>query len=148
MVKGINKVILIGYIGANTELKYIPNGNSVINLSVATTTSWKDTVNSSYKEKTEWHRVVLYSKLAETLKTYLHKGVKVYVEGSLRTNKWIDKVGVTRYTTEVIANTLLLLNTKDSFEVLDSLSNENNINKEEDSNTLKTSNSYDDDLPF
>lgn len=147
MVKGINKVILIGNIGVNSELKYMSNGSPVINLSIATTTSWKDSVNSTFKEKAEWHRVIIYNKLAETLKTFLQKGAKVYVEGSLRTNKWIDKTGVTRYTTEVVASTLLLLNTRESL-VLDSSISANITDIEEDSNVNKNQNSCDDDLPF
>lgn len=135
MVKGVNKVILIGNLGINPVLKHTANGNPVINLSVATTTSWKDVATSTFSEKTEWHRVVIYNKLANALEKYLRKGVKVYVEGFLRTNKWTDNTGVVRYSTEIVANTLLLLSSRDDTK--------KELSKEKDSVEF-----FDDDLPF
>jgi len=98
---GINKVILVGNIGRKPELKYASNGNAIANLAVATSESWKDKNTGEKKEKTEWHRVSVFGKLAEIAGQYLDKGSKVYVEGSLKTTKWQDQSGQDRYTTEV-----------------------------------------------
>lgn len=98
---GINKVILVGNLGQDVELKYTSDGKAVTTLSVATSESWNDKSTGEKVEKTEWHRVSLFGKLAEIAGQYLHKGSKVYVEGSLRTRKWQDKTGADRYTTEV-----------------------------------------------
>ncbi|URJ28476.1 single-stranded DNA-binding protein [Candidatus Blochmannia vicinus (nom. nud.)] len=102
--RGINKVILIGYLGQDPETRYMSNGNIVTNISVATTESWKDKQTNEFKEKTEWHRVVLFGKLAEIASEYLHKGSQVYVEGSLKTRKWQNQNGQDRYITEIIVN--------------------------------------------
>ncbi|URJ25122.1 single-stranded DNA-binding protein [Candidatus Blochmannia ocreatus (nom. nud.)] len=102
--RGINKVILIGYLGQEPEVRYMPNGNIVTNISIATTQSWKDKQSDMFKEKTEWHRVVLFGKLAEIASEYLHKGSQVYIEGSLHTRKWQNQNGQDRYITEIIVN--------------------------------------------
>lgn len=102
--RGINKVILIGYLGQEPEIRYMPNGGVVTNISLATSESWKDKKTNEFKEKTEWHRVVLFGKLAEIASEYLHKGSQVYVEGSLKTRKWQNQNGQDRYITEVIVN--------------------------------------------
>lgn len=104
MARGINKVILIGNLGKNPEIRYMSNGNAVTNLTLATSDSWKDKHTNSIKEKTEWHKIVLFGKLAEIANKFLYKGSQIYIEGSLQTRKWIDKSGVDRYTTEIVVN--------------------------------------------
>ncbi len=102
--KGINKVILIGNLGQNPEIRYMSNGNAVTNLTIATSEIWKDKNSGENKEKTEWHRVILFGKLAEIASEYLQKGSQIYIEGSLQTRKWQDKKGNERYITEIIVN--------------------------------------------
>ena len=102
MARGINKVILIGNLGADPEVRYLPSGNAVANLNVATSEAWKDRQSGEQQERTEWHRVVIFGKLAEIAGQYLRKGSKVYLEGKLQTRKWQDQQGVDRYSTEVI----------------------------------------------
>ncbi|WP_343182498.1 single-stranded DNA-binding protein [Buchnera aphidicola] len=102
--RGVNKVILIGHLGKKPEIRYMSNGNAVTNLSLATSDYWKDKQTNEMKEKTEWHRVVLFGKLAEIANEYLNKGSQVYIEGSLQTRKWRDQNGMDRYTTEIIVN--------------------------------------------
>ena len=111
MARGVNKVILVGNLGNAPETKFMPSGGAVTNISVATSRSWKDK-NGIQQEHTEWHRIVFFNRLAEIAGEYLQKGSKVYVEGSLRTNKWQDKQGNDRYTTEIIANELQMLDSK------------------------------------
>ncbi len=114
---GINKVILVGNLGQKPEVKYASNGNAIANLSVATSESWTDKNTGQKQEKTEWHRVSLFGKLAEIAGQYLDKGSKVYVEGKLQTRKWQDKSGADRYTTEVVVSgfngTLQMLDRRD-----------------------------------
>jgi single-strand DNA-binding protein len=107
--RGVNKVILIGNLGVDPEVRYMPNGNAVANLRIATSETWKDQQTGQIQERTEWHTVVLYRRLAEIAGEYLKKGSKVYIEGSLRTRKWQDKNGQDRYTTEIIANDMQML---------------------------------------
>ena len=109
MARGINKVILIGNLGTDPEVRYMPTGGAVANLTIATSESWTDKTTNEKKEQTEWHRVVIYQRLAEIAGEYLRKGSKVYIEGRLRTRKWQDQQGVERYTTEIIANELQML---------------------------------------
>ncbi|HYN76970.1 MAG TPA: single-stranded DNA-binding protein [Lamprocystis sp. (in: g-proteobacteria)] len=104
MSRGVNKVILIGNLGAEPDVCYMQSGDAVANVSLATSESWKDKTTGEAQERTEWHRVVFFGKLAEIVKQYLHKGSKIYVEGQLRTKKWQDKEGQDRYTTEVIVS--------------------------------------------
>lgn len=101
MAGSLNKVELIGNLGADPELRYLQNGGAVANLNIATSESWKDKTTGEKKEKTEWHRVVIFGKLAEVAGEYLRKGSKVFIEGSLQTSKWQDQAGVERYTTEI-----------------------------------------------
>ncbi|MCB1583451.1 MAG: single-stranded DNA-binding protein [Marinicella sp.] len=108
MARGINKVILVGNLGNDPEVRYTPSGAAVTTISVATTESWKDK-DGNKQEKTEWHRVVFFGRLAEIAGEYLRKGSQVYVEGKLRTNKWQDQSGQDRYTTEILANDLQML---------------------------------------
>jgi single-strand DNA-binding protein len=105
----VNKVIVIGNLGKDPEIRYSPNGGAICNVRLATTRNWKDKVSGEKKEETEWHSVVFYDRLAEIAGEYLKKGRPVYVEGRLKTRKWQDKEGVERYTTEIIATEMLLL---------------------------------------
>ncbi|VAW83344.1 Single-stranded DNA-binding protein [hydrothermal vent metagenome] len=109
MARGVNKVILVGNLGADPEVKYMPNGNAVANITLATSESWKDKQSGENKEKTEWHRVVFFRRLAEIAGEYLKKGSQVYIEGKLQTRKWQDKNGNDRYTTEIVANEMQML---------------------------------------
>ena len=109
----VNKVILIGNVGRDAEVRYTPNGNALCNLSVATTRSWKNKDSGDRMEETEWHRVVFYDRLAEIAGEYLKKGRSVYVEGRLKTRKWQDKDGKDQYTTEVIAEQMQMLGARE-----------------------------------
>ncbi|RKO74390.1 single-stranded DNA-binding protein SSB1 [Pectobacterium parmentieri] len=102
--RGVNKVILVGHLGQDPEVRYMPNGGAVANMTLATSETWRDKQSGEQKEKTEWHRVVLFGKLAEVAGEYLRKGSQVYIEGALQTRKWADQSGVERYTTEVVVN--------------------------------------------
>lgn len=102
--RGVNKVILVGNLGQDPEVRYIPNGSAVATLSLATSESWRDKQSGEQKEVTEWHRVVIFGKLAEIAGEYLRKGSQVYIEGQLRTRKWTDQAGQDKYTTEVVVN--------------------------------------------
>lgn len=102
--RGVNKVILIGHLGQDPEIRYMPSGGAVANLTLATSESWRDKQSGEMREKTEWHRVVIFGKLAEVAGEYLKKGSQIYVEGSLQTRKWTDQSGQDRYTTEVVVN--------------------------------------------
>ncbi len=104
MARGVNKVILVGNCGSDPEVRYMPNGNAVANISIATTDSWKDKQTGQMQERTEWHRVVFFGRLAEIAGEYLRKGSQVYVEGALRTRKWQDQTGQDRYTTEIVVD--------------------------------------------
>lgn len=102
--KGVNKVILIGHLGQDPEIRYMPSGGAVANLTLATSESWRDKQTGEMKDRTEWHRVCIFGKLAEIAGEYLRKGSQVYIEGSLQTRKWQDQSGQDRYTTEVVVN--------------------------------------------
>ena len=109
MARGINKVILIGNLGADPETRAMPSGSQVANLRIATSESWRDKTSGEQQERTEWHRVALFGRLAEIAAEYLRKGSQVYIEGSLRTRKWQDKQGNERYSTEIIGNEMQML---------------------------------------
>lgn len=102
--KGVNKVILIGNLGQDPEIRYLPSGGAVANLTLATSESWRDKQTGEMKDRTEWHRVVIFGKLAEIAGEYLRKGNQIYIEGSLQTRKWRDQSGQDRYSTEVVVN--------------------------------------------
>ncbi|MEJ2142769.1 MAG: single-stranded DNA-binding protein [Gammaproteobacteria bacterium] len=112
MARGVNKVILVGNLGQDPEVRYSPNGGAIANISVATSESWKDKNTGEQVEKTEWHRVVFFRRLAEIAGEYLKKGSKVYIEGKLQTRKWQDKNGQDRYTTEIVANEMQMLDSR------------------------------------
>ncbi len=109
MARGINKVILVGNVGGDPETRYMPSGSAVTNITVATNETWKDKQTGEKKERTEWHRVALFNRLAEVAAEYLRKGSQVYIEGKLRTRKWQGKDGQDRYTTEIIASEMQML---------------------------------------
>ena len=109
MARGINKVIIVGNLGQDPEVKYMPSGGAVCNITVATSESWNDKSSGEKQERTEWHRIVFYRKLAEIAGEYLRKGSQVYVEGKLQTRKWQDQGGADRYTTEIVANEMQML---------------------------------------
>jgi single-strand DNA-binding protein len=112
MARGVNKVILIGNLGNDPEVRYTPSGSAVASVSLATSETWKDKQTGELQDRTEWHRVVFFSRLAEIVGEYLRKGSKIYVEGALRTRKWQDKNGQERYTTEIIAGEMHMLDSK------------------------------------
>jgi single-strand DNA-binding protein len=109
----VNKVIIVGNLGRDPEVRYTPDGASITNVTIATTDTWKDKATGEKKEATEWHRVVFFGKLAEIAGQYLKKGRQVYVEGALRTRKWQDKEGQERYTTEIVANEMKMLGSRE-----------------------------------
>ena len=112
MARGVNKVILIGNLGKDPEVRYMPNGDAVANVTIATSESWKDKTTGEQQERTEWHNLVFYKRLAEIVGEYLKKGSQVYVEGSIRTRKWQDKEGHDRYTTEIVADRMQMLGSR------------------------------------
>lgn len=112
MAKGINKVILVGNLGNDPETRYMPSGGAVTNIAVATSETWKDKQTGQPQERTEWHRVVFFNRLAEIAAEYLKKGAKIYIEGSLRTRKWQDQSGQDKYTTEIVAKEMQMLDSR------------------------------------
>jgi single-strand DNA-binding protein len=112
MARGINKVILIGNLGKDPETRYMPSGGAVTNVTLATSETWKDKNSGEQQERTEWHRVVFFNRLGEIAGEYLKKGSKIYVEGSLRTRKWQGQDGQDRYTTEIVASEMQMLDSK------------------------------------
>mgnify|MGYP003572952839 FL=1 len=109
MARGVNKVILVGNLGKDPEVRYMPNGNAIANITLATTESWKDKQSGEQQEKTEWHRIVMFRRLGEIAGEYLKKGSQVYIEGKLQTRKWQDNSGNDRYTTEIVASDMQML---------------------------------------
>ena len=108
-MRGVNKCIIVGNLGQDPETRYMPSGDAVTNISIATSESWKDKQTGEQKTRTEWHRVIFFRRLAEIAAEYLRKGSQVYIEGKLRTNKWQDKNGNDRYTTEIVAHEMQML---------------------------------------
>jgi len=149
---GINKVILVGNLGAKPEVKYASNGNAISNLSVATSESWTDKSTGQKQERTEWHRVSLFGKLAEIAGQYLDKGSKVYVEGKLQTRKWQDQNGQDRYTTEVVVSgfngTLQMLDRRDDSSSSVPSENVTEKSKTEPNITPVSKDEFEDDIPF
>ena len=153
MARGVNKVILIGNLGADPEVRYTPSGSAVANLTLATSETWRDKQSGELQDRTEWHRVVFFNRLAEIVGEYLRKGSKIYVEGSLRTRKWQDCNGVDRYTTEIIANEMHMLDSRGAGSA--SHSPEAALNRSEESVSTPTAEAaipetanFDDDIPF
>jgi len=114
MARGINKVILIGNVGGDPEVRYMPNGSAVTTITLATSETWKDKQTGQSQERVEWHRVVFFNRLGEVAGEYLRKGAKIYVEGSLRTNKWQDQEGKDRYRTEIVGSEMQMLDSRNT----------------------------------
>lgn len=149
MARGVNKVILIGNLGADPEVRYTPSGSAVANVTVATSSSWRDKQSGEMQDRTEWHRVVFFNRLAEIVGEYLHKGSKVYVEGGLRTRKWQDKSGVDRYTTEIIANEMHMLDSRGAQNNGASYNNQQTAKQEAPvQQNAGDPAEFDDDIPF
>jgi single-strand DNA-binding protein len=149
-MSGINKVILVGNIGTKPEVKYSSNGSAIANLSVATSETWNDKNSGEKQEKTEWHRVSLYGKLAEIAGQYLDRGSKVYVEGKLQTRKWQDKDGQDRYTTEIVVSgyggTLQMLDRREGMATGGQSAPSNNMSN--DTVEVADNSGFEDDIPF
>lgn len=154
--RGINKVILVGNLGADPETRFMPSGGSVTNIRLATSESWKDKQTGQPQERTEWHRVVFFNRLAEIAAEYLRKGSKVYVEGALRTRKWQDQSGQDRYTTEIVANEMQMLDSRggsgssggDDYDYPEAASAGSQGSPSSPSPSHGSSDPYDDDIPF
>ena len=146
MARGVNKVILVGNLGQDPEVKYMPSGQAVCNISVATTESWNDKTSGEKVEKTEWHRVVFFRRLAEIAGEYLRKGSQVYVEGRLQTRKWQDQSGNDRYTTEIVANEMQMLGGKGGGVA--SMPEPSSSMQPEPVAAGSSSDDFDDDIPF
>jgi single-strand DNA-binding protein len=147
MARGVNKVILIGNLGRDPEVRYTPNGVAVANITVATSEGWKDKQSGETQERTEWHRIVLFARLGEIAGEYLRKGSKVYIEGRLQTRKWQDKTsGQDRYTTEIIADSLQMLDSKGTGmnHTMDSAPEKSSAEAPQ----LVPADNFDDDIPF
>lgn len=140
MSRGINKVILVGHLGKDPETRYMPSGEAVANCTVATSESWKDKQSGEKQERTEWHKVSFFGRLAEIVGQYLAKGSQVYVEGQLRTRKWQDKEGNDRYTTEIIAREMQMLGGKSAPKQAPAGEPPQGAPKQQDE--------FDDDIPF
>lgn len=115
-MKGVNKAIILGNVGKHPETRHMPQGGAVVNFSVATSETWKDKNTGQQQERTEWHKIVVFGRLAEIVAEYVHKGDKIYVEGALRTRKWQDKDGADKYSTEIIASEIQMLGSKQDRE--------------------------------
>ncbi len=156
MARGVNKVILIGNLGRDPEVRYSPSGSAVANVTLATSESWKDKNSGEKQEKTEWHRVVFFGRLAEIAGEYLKKGSQVFVEGRLQTRKWQDKEGHDRYTTEIVANEMQMLGSRGGAGVPNDSFNQDQPTAAENSGPVgakKAGNTavagdFDDDIPF
>jgi single-strand DNA-binding protein len=152
MARGINKVILIGNLGNDPEVRYMPSGDAMATLSVATSESWKDKQTGEKQERTEWHRVVLFKRLGEIAGEYLRKGSKVYIEGSLRTRKWQDKNNVERYTTEILGTEIQMLDGRggaaDSHDQSSPTSHRESNQAPATESAAAGPDNFDDDIPF
>lgn len=150
MARGsVNKVILVGNLGRDPEVRYTPNGAAVANITIATSETWKDKQTGENQERTEWHRIVLYQRLAEIAGEYLKKGSKIYLEGRLQTRKWQDKTtGQDKYTTEIIADSLQMLDSKASAGMNEHASEKAPAHAGGASDAASAFDQFDDDIPF
>ena len=137
--RGVNKAIIVGNVGDDPDIRTMPNGNQVVNLSIATSDEWKDKNTGDKKEKTEWHRCVFFNKIADIAAQYVNKGSKIYVEGRLQTRSY-EQDGVKKYSTEIVVNDMQMLDSKNT--------NSNNEVKEASNNDIAKFDSFDDDIPF
>jgi len=145
MARGINKVILVGNLGSDPEVRYTASGDAVANVNVATAESWKDKQTGEKQERTEWHRVVMFRRLGEIAGEYLKKGSQVYIEGKLQTRKWQDKNGNDRYTTEIVANDMQMLGSRGGSS---SYNNESAPPPAQPATASAGPDDFDDDIPF
>ena len=162
MARGVNKVILVGNCGQDPDVKYMPSGGEVTNISIATSESWKDKQTGERRDRTEWHRVVFFNQLAKIAGEYLRKGSQVYIEGSIRTRKWQDQNNQDRYTTEIVANEMQMLGSRGGSDMSGdpgylpedmgmSAGGQSMMNKPAPSPTKRqneTLDDFDDDIPF
>lgn len=152
MARGVNKVILIGNLGNDPEIRYMPSGGAVANISLATSEAWKDKQTGEQHDRTEWHRVVFFNRLAEIAGEYLRKGSKIYIEGSLKTRKWQDKGGQDRYTTEIVGNEMQMLDSRGGVDLGSNNAGSNMNNPPPHMEASHASepamDSFDDDIPF
>jgi len=148
MARGVNKIILVGTLGADPDTRYTPSNAAVTNLSIATNESWKDKQSGEQKEKTEWHRVVMFNRLAEIATEYLRKGSQVYIEGKIQTRKWEDKEGKDRWTTEIVANEMQMLGSRSSGGNSAPSSPEGSSSNTTSTPEKQGSDDFDDDIPF
>ncbi len=142
----VNKVILLGRVGSDPEVKYMPSGNAVLNLSIATNRKFKNQESGSYEDKTEWHRVVFFNKPAETIGQYIKKGQQLYVEGRLQTRKWQDKDGIEKYSTDIISDNFTFIGSKS--DTADNNQFENKSSKNSNDFNQDVPAQQDDDIPF
>ncbi len=156
MARGVNKVILVGNLGKDPEIRYAPNGSAVANITLATSESWKDKATGEKQEKTEWHRIVFFGRLAEIAGEYLKKGAQIYIEGRLQTRKWQDKDGKDRYTTEVVAGEMQMLGSRSGLGQPGNDNYNQDPGHPENKNAAKSTtgaapsgtDDFDDDIPF
>lgn len=155
MARGINKVIIVGNLGNDPEVRYANNGSAIANISVATTDSWKDKNTGEQQEKTEWHRVVMFNRLGEIAGEYLKKGSQVYIEGRLQTRKWQDQSGQDRYTTEIVANEMQMLGSRGgadsgggSYQAPQQSAPQAATPQKQAAQSSAPMNDFDDDIPF
>ena len=146
--RGINKVILIGDLGQDPEVRYMPNGGAVCNITVATSETWKDKNTGENQERTEWHRVVMFRRLAEIAGEYLKKGSKVYLEGKLQTRKWQDQQGQDRYTTEIVADEMQMLDSRGGGSADFAPSQPRQSAPKSQPQAAPADNGFEDDIPF
>lgn len=153
MARGVNKVTLIGNLGNDPEVRYGKNGNAIANISLATAESWRDKDSGEQQERTEWHRIVFFGRLAEIVSEYLHKGSQVYVEGRLQTNKWQDKEGNDRYTTQIVANEMQMLggrggSTNNQEPAVEKSTDASSEQNKQSSPNQSSTDDFDEDIPF
>ena len=153
MARGVNKVTLIGNLGNDPEVRYGKNGNAIANISLATAESWRDKDSGEQQERTEWHRVVFFGRLAEIVSEYLHKGSQVYVEGRLQTNKWQDNEGNDRYTTQIVANEMQMLggrggSTNNQEPAVEKSTDASSEQNKQPSPNQSSTDDFDEDIPF
>ena len=146
--RGVNKVVLIGNLGADPETRYMPSGDAVTNIRIATSESWKDKDSGEQKERTEWHRVALFRRLAEVAAEYLRKGSQVYIEGRIRTRKWQDRDGNDRYTTEIVANEMQMLGGRSESRGANRSADSSTKEEAAAKNEPAPAGDFDDDIPF
>ncbi|MDX2476898.1 MAG: single-stranded DNA-binding protein [Gammaproteobacteria bacterium] len=150
MARGVNKVILVGNLGKDPEVRYSPKGSAMANVTIATAESWKDKQSGEKQEKTEWHRVVFFNRLAEIVGEYLKKGSQVYIEGRLQTRKWQGQDGQDRYTTEIVANEMQMLGSRSGGGGDTSWNQQSNNAPSQQSSppSAPPADDFDDDVPF